>query len=395
MNLDNTLQQLNPLSHSDFWDAFNEYAKQTNHTLLEQFGKLYNITYEGRYELKIGPDNRQIALIRYLKNNNVKIEFYTEDKQLFDHLYNKKNQIEQELDQALQWDRMDNNKATKVYFEKIFYNTDTLRYVFDYLIDMSVKFRKVFDKYCNPFKNYVVEIAKVNKQDRYNAIINVLEQNNIKYEIQKIQGYDTLGNIIVKGKSDSQNKIIVSAHYDNVSETPGANDNASACAILLNLIINNKENKKNIEYVFFDLEERYGVGSRYYLNNTNNITYSYALNLDMCGLGENIVVAKYHLNNEDSEKINNIFQTHNVEVVNNLPFGDAYSFRNRNIKTFYIINSTNKDLDWFRNYHVNNYGFNETDFSLTMHKPNDTVDTININQVEKIYMFTFDLLQSL
>ena len=153
--------------------------------------------------------------------------------------------------------------------------------------------------------------------------------------------------------------------------------------------------QKNIEYVFFDLEECSGVGSRYYLNNTNNITYSYALNLDMCGLGENIVVAKYHLNNEDSEKINNIFQTHNVKVVNNLPPGDAYSFRDRNIKTFYIINSTNKDLDWFRNYHVNHYGFNETDFFLTMHKPNDTVDTININQVEKIYMFTFDLLQSL
>lgn len=62
--------------------------------------------------------------------------------------------------------------------------------------------------------------------------------------IKKSINYDSLGNIIVpfyNEKNINDKKIVLCAHYYNILNNPGAIDNACACAILLNLIIDYKE----------------------------------------------------------------------------------------------------------------------------------------------------------
>ncbi|MDY0138194.1 MAG: M28 family peptidase [Candidatus Izemoplasmatales bacterium] len=243
--------------------------------------------------------------------------------------------------------------------------------------------------------NYINEIAKIEKKERFDAITNQLKMNGIGYIVQSIPGYKKFGNIIVQSKHNEGQKIVASAHYDNFPGTPGANDNASACSILLNLIFDYKNSDKNIEFVFFDLEEQSCVGSNYYMS-LNHGQISYAINLEMCGIGKNILFSCYNLIDEKIKKLNDlVFKKYNAKKVNKLPPGDAYTFINSNVPTFYIVNSTNRDLTWYEQYSNDIRPNVIPDFSLSMHQPNDTVDKINIDQVKKIYSFVFDLLRSI
>lgn len=239
--------------------------------------------------------------------------------------------------------------------------------------------------------NYIKGIARVNKQNRFDYIVSILEQNRIKYVVQKIPNYKTLGNIIVELNPGESKKVVVSAHYDNAPGTPGANDNAAACSILLNTLLDLKDSDKHIEFVFFDLEECGFIGSEYYIrNNSNKISYS--LNLDMCGVGENIVFSDHYVFKRNIEQIYNL---HNCIKVDRLPPGDAYSFINQRIPLIYIINSTNHDVAWFKEYASGVMPNIRPNFLRTMHRPNDTIDTINNDQVEKIYNFVKDLVLTL
>jgi len=236
--------------------------------------------------------------------------------------------------------------------------------------------------------NFVNDIAKVNKKHRFDAIIKVLKENHIPYEIENFVCGKVPGQNIIANKNNSENKIVVSAHYDNYYGTPGANDNASACSILLNLILNNK--KDDIEYVFFDFEESRFAGSRIYLNyHKKNIKF--AINLDMCGMGENIVVSKHFIKNTNLDKL---CSKHNCKEVEQLPPGDIESFKDRRIPCMFVVNSTNHDLDWYLQYSNRIRPYISADFLETMHQPNDTVDTINLTQIEKIYDFVKEVSES-
>ncbi|MCX7635348.1 MAG: M20/M25/M40 family metallo-hydrolase, partial [Syntrophales bacterium] len=69
----------------------------------------------------------------------------------------------------------------------------------------------------------------------------------------------TFSNIMVTipGRKFPQEVVLVGAHYDTVAGTPGADDNASAVAALLELcrILKNDEPERSIKFVFFTLEE--------------------------------------------------------------------------------------------------------------------------------------------
>ena len=87
-------------------------------------------------------------------------------------------------------------------------------------------------------------------------------------------------NIIIKKNScpDTQKELIISAHYDSSETSPGANDNGSGVAVVLELarILKNIDLPYNIEFIMFSGEEKYMLGSRWYAgqlteNEKNNI----------------------------------------------------------------------------------------------------------------------------
>ena len=78
-------------------------------------------------------------------------------------------------------------------------------------------------------------------------------------------------NIIVTKKSstDTTKNLIISAHYDSADDSVGANDNGSGVAAVLELarILKDTEIPYNIKFILFSGEEKYMLGSRWYVGN--------------------------------------------------------------------------------------------------------------------------------
>lgn len=97
-------------------------------------------------------------------------------------------------------------------------------------------------------------------------------------------------NIIVDIKGKNPNPIMLGAHYDSVLMGPGINDNATAVAVLLELVnqlaLNKKQPNNSIRVAFWDSEETGIQGSKTYVKSLSaqQIKQIKAyINLDMVG----------------------------------------------------------------------------------------------------------------
>ena len=225
--------------------------------------------------------------------------------------------------------------------------------------------------------NYLNEIAVIGNDNRKAAIERILKSIGVDYQI--VGNYTK--NIVVSFNPSSE-RLVIGGHYD--AFYTGANDNAAACVILLNLIDDLKNINKSIDYVFFDKEEQGGIGSREYIENVGKNNIKGMINLDMCGMGSNILLTydKIGKLRFDFDCMEDIISDANVTVLRGLPFGDYNNFVRNKIQSIFIINSTNHDVFWFKG-DMNIF----PDFAKTMHKPTDTVDTFGGKGMIMIYEF--------
>ncbi|MCX5855821.1 MAG: M20/M25/M40 family metallo-hydrolase [Deltaproteobacteria bacterium] len=104
----------------------------------------------------------------------------------------------------------------------------------------------------------VYEYSKLEETKRY--IVSCLENFGYTPELQKVT-YDgqVFNNVTasIKGKSSPDETVVIGAHYDTVFGAPGADDNASAVAVLLEMsrILKSFPPGRTIKLVFFVLEE--------------------------------------------------------------------------------------------------------------------------------------------
>ena len=94
---------------------------------------------------------------------------------------------------------------------------------------------------------------------------------HLEYEIELdpflFEG-ETYENIIARKRGvRSSGRIIVGAHFDSVPGSPGADDNASGVAALLELarILRDRKWNHTVEFIGFHMEEWYMVGSKAYV----------------------------------------------------------------------------------------------------------------------------------
>lgn len=85
-------------------------------------------------------------------------------------------------------------------------------------------------------------------------------------EAQKSYTKDNIGNIVFGDPLKS--KILVGAHYDSCSETPGADDNASAVAVMLEVLKHNTN--PDVCFVAFNAEENNILGSGVFAEQLKN-----------------------------------------------------------------------------------------------------------------------------
>ena len=88
--------------------------------------------------------------------------------------------------------------------------------------------------------------------------------------------------------SDKGNEILtVTAHYDSVPQGPGAYDNMSGCAIVMELFhwFSTHKPRRTMEFIWFGAEEKGLLGSRAYVNTHEDelSRHRFNMNIDLAG----------------------------------------------------------------------------------------------------------------
>lgn len=89
--------------------------------------------------------------------------------------------------------------------------------------------------------------------------------DEVQIENYSETGNNVVGSIMATAQTDQW--IILGAHYDSVKDCPGANDNATGVALAYSVakhVASLPNRKYNLKIVFFDEEERGLIGSRAY-----------------------------------------------------------------------------------------------------------------------------------
>ncbi len=97
-------------------------------------------------------------------------------------------------------------------------------------------------------------------------------------------------NIVATKRGSSDKTIVFGGHYDSVAAGPGANDNGSGTAVLIELarVLAQQDTKNTLIFIAFDAEEFGLIGSRYYVDHLSDnarAKISAMLNFDMLGGG--------------------------------------------------------------------------------------------------------------
>lgn len=129
-----------------FWTQFNDE--------IIAHGKPFNTrkaTTDHWYNVAIGNSNCHIGITLVNSDSFVGVELYIPDnKDLYDSLYEKKDEIEKQIDFDLSWERLDGKKASKI-IHRIpgldFDNKDNYPQLMDEIIKKVLVIRDVFKKY--------------------------------------------------------------------------------------------------------------------------------------------------------------------------------------------------------------------------------------------------------
>lgn len=118
-----------------------------------------------------------------------------------------------------------------------------------------------------------------------NYLIQQLESFNLS---PRLESFDQGINIIAErpGNNPEAGVILLAAHYDTVPNSPGADDNASGVAVVLEIarLLTQKNTPRSLKIVFFDQEEVGLLGSFAFTKNPDNLTdLQAAIILDMVG----------------------------------------------------------------------------------------------------------------
>ena len=219
---------------------------------------------------------------------------------------------------------------------------------------------------------------------------------------------------IKNGINDNRRVIIISAHYDTVYETPGADDNASGVAALLTLIecIASQEFNSSIMLVAFDMEEQGLVGSAHFINEylqKKSMDVIGVINLDMIGYfnskpgsqslpdefkesfpqasakviknrhrGDFIVLTA----NENSLSVQHKFEETAVTFVPDLNL-IAYAVPDNGEKYPESRNSDHATF-WDNGYKAISIGDGGDTRNRNYHQKSDTVDKLNFEQMAKV-----------
>jgi Peptidase family M28 len=136
--------------------------------------------------------------------------------------------------------------------------------------------------------NQIKILEELDDSHRFTLILEWMKKDGLTPEIDK---YSTGQNIFLQ--SPRNHKIAVASHFDTVPFTPGANDDASAVVVCLELARRNQKNPlRNIglDIYIFDEEEKGLIGSNAYLQKFGTTGLIGLMNMEMVGKGNQFAI---------------------------------------------------------------------------------------------------------
>jgi len=127
--------------------------------------------------------------------------------------------------------------------------------------------------------------------ERQAAVARYLGEHRIPFALQAF-GSPVSENFSVDIGSGERVLVLV-AHHDAVPGSPGANDNAAAVGILLNLLERlsvSPPARLRVRFLFTAEEERGYLGARHYARAANLAEVAGVLSLELCGIGDSIAI---------------------------------------------------------------------------------------------------------
>lgn len=129
-----------------FWEQFNQ--------VLINRGKPFNVrkaTTDHWYDVALGVSDAHVSITLVNMKGQIVVETYINDnKALFDKLYGFKDEIENKLENKLDWDRLDGKKASRIKYSITGLNFDdhsNYDALINQTIDVAISMRDVFKKY--------------------------------------------------------------------------------------------------------------------------------------------------------------------------------------------------------------------------------------------------------
>ncbi|WRS28409.1 M28 family metallopeptidase [Oscillospiraceae bacterium MB08-C2-2] len=219
-------------------------------------------------------------------------------------------------------------------------------------------------------------LKKLEKFFQLNAPVNlVIDSHKIEAKSRQI--------VASKKAKKSAGKIIIAAHMDTKYNTPGALDNATGVAVLLQTAQSLKSSVYDIDIVPFNSEEFYGAnGELEYLKLLESESQNIALmiNIDSpCHKGSDTAISFYNLSNP-IERITNTLIANSAKMSKGEEWyaGDQAPFIFRGVPCVVVTSS-----DFF-------------DGALEYtHTPKDTLDTVDFELIKPTAQFLANVIDSL
>lgn len=191
----------------------------------------------------------------------------------------------------------------------------------------------------------------------------------------------TLHNVISDSSDKKKPVILLSAHFDSTSsvngklssQAPGADDNASGVAALLELarILRKHRIQKNFEFVFFNCEEVGTFGSKHLSNKyrDNHWQIDYMINIDTIGTWKGPL--------SKTCPVNYVTDKNSMGVIKQLK--EQFPYPLQKAKTMWRDDHGNFWNNGFKAIEITEDGCTKH-----MHKPTDTAEKLHYDNIAKI-----------
>ena len=195
---------------------------------------------------------------------------------------------------------------------------------------------------------------------------------------------------VLESTEESDEYVVLGAHHDSINdECPGADDNASGVALVMAVARSMKgiaRRNINLMFVFFDEEEKGGIGSNFFAKKLKNegVKIHSMHNFDMVGWDEDGDRA-IEIDKQFSQNIYQIYY-------------DASDISGLNVP-IYLVAGGGSDHITFRLHGFKALGIFEEcyngDTTPHYHKPTDTYDTINFDYLLSTTLLVIEAMKIL